>query len=98
MVEFIEITSQTTRINYEKKDITDYKVSGNAAYDKDNALTEANGTIVRDLDKKNIGSFNIYGSAEDMRINLSCSAAMSDIVNDIAKATMADLVGGYPKK
>lgn len=94
MVQFGNITSKTIRVNYTKMDIEGYKVDGSATYDKDNKLTEANGNIV-DVEKKNIGSFNIFGMGDDMRINLSCSAKLTDVVNDIAKATLADLGEGY---
>ena len=94
MVTFGEITSKTIRVNYTKDDIEGVVVKGSVTYDKDNKLTEANGNIV-DVEKKNIGSFNIFGMGDDMRINLSCSAKLTDVVNDIAKATLADLGEGY---
>ena len=94
MVQFGKITSKTIRAEYAKVDIEGYKVDGSATYDKENKLTEANGNIV-DVDNKNIGSFNIFGMGDDMRINLSCSAKLTDVVNDIAKATLADLGEGY---
>lgn len=94
MVQFGNITSKTIRVEYTKVDIEGYKVDGSATYNKDNQLTEANGNIL-DAEKKNIGSFNIFGMGDDMRINLSCSAKLTDVVNDLAKATLADLANGY---
>ena len=94
MVTFGEITSKTIRVNYTKDDIPGVVVKGSVTYNKDNKLTDANGNI-ETTDKKNIGSFNIYGSGEDMRITLNASADKTDEVNDIAKATLADLANGY---
>ena len=94
MVKFREITSKTIRVNYTKDDIEGVVVKGSVTYNKDNKITEANGNI-EDADKKNVGSFNIYGSGEDMRIKLDASADKTDEVNDIAKATLADLAEGY---
>ena len=94
MVKFGEITSKTIRVNYTKDDIAGVVVKGSVTYNKDNKLTDANGNI-EGADKKNIGSFDIYGSGEDMRITLKSSADKTDEVNDIAKATLADLANGY---
>ena len=94
MVTFGEITSKTIRVNYTKDDIAGVVVKGSVTYNKDNKLTDANGNI-EGADKKNIGSFDIYGSGEDMRITLKSSADKTDEVNDIAKATLADLANGY---
>ena len=94
MVQFGNITSKTIRVNYTKMDIEGYKVTGSVTYNKDNELTEANGNIV-EAEGKNISSFKIYSMGEDMKIDLSCSAKLTDVVNDIAKATLADLANGY---
>ena len=94
MVKFGEITSKTIRVNYTKDDIPGVVVKGSATYNKDNKLTDANGNI-EGADKKNAGSFNTNGSGEDMRITLNASADKTDEVNDITKATLADLANGY---
>lgn len=93
MVTFGDITSKTIRVDYTKTDLDGYVVKGNATYNKEHKLTDANGNIT-DAEGKNIGSFNIYGTAEDMRITLNCPAKMTDEVNAIAKATLADLGEG----
>ena len=93
MVQFGDITSKTIRVDYTKMDIEGYKITGSATYNKENQLTEANGSIADE--ERNIGSFNIYNIGGDTRINLSCSAKLTDVVNDIAKATLADLANGY---
>jgi hypothetical protein len=94
MVKFGEITSKTIRVDYTKTDLDGYIIKGNATYNKENKLTDANGNI-ENADKKNFGSFNIYGSGEDMRITLNASADKTDEVNEAAKATLADLAEGY---
>jgi hypothetical protein len=94
MVTFGDITSKTIRVNYTKTDLEGFVVKGSASYNKENKLIDANGNIT-DTDEKNIGSFNIYGNEEDMRITLNCPAKLTDEVNAVAKAALADLANGY---
>ena len=95
MVKFGEITSKTVRVPYTKDDVDGFVVTGYATYNKDNKLTEANGSI-RD-GEVNISNFNIYGAGENTRINLNdCLAGrMGDAVS-LAEATLADLSKSYP--
>lgn len=98
MVTFGEITQKTLRVNYTKEDMAGYKVIGNASYNKDNKLTDANGDI-RDAEGMHIANFNIYGSGESTRVNLTdCIAGkMIDAVG-VAEATLADLAATYPQE
>ena len=97
MVTFKETISRTIVKAFEKDDIEGYKVVGNATYNKNNKLADANGSV-REGDSI-ISNFNIYGEGENTRINLTdCLAGrMSDAVS-IAKATLADLAASYPEE
>ena len=88
------VTFGDIHVNYTKTDLDGFVVKGNASYNKENKLLDANGNIT-DVDVKNIGSFNIYGNEEDMRITLNGPAKLTDEVNAVAKATLADLANGY---
>ena len=70
MVRFEEITQKNLRVNYVKDDMEGYKVVGSANYDKDNKLTDANGSIAGAEDEY-IADFNVYGQGENARINLT---------------------------
>ena len=101
MVQFGEVKSATTRVAYKKDDIAGYLVEGEVTYDLlKNVVTDARGDIrsiqeVEPVIKKNIGSFDTHGVGDDMRITLNCPAKQTDVVNDLAKATLADLANGY---
>lgn len=97
MVTFGEITSKTIRVNYTKDDMEGYKVVGTAAYNKENKLTDANGDI-RDAENVHIANFNIYGSGEATRVNLTdCIAGKMGEAVAVAEATLSDLAGStYP--
>ena len=95
MVKFGEITSKTVRVPYTKDDVENYVVTGYATYNKDNKLSDANGSIKEG--NVNVSNFSIYGEGENTRINLNdCLAGrMSDAVM-LAEATLADLAKSYP--
>lgn len=98
MVTFGTITHRDIRVNYTKDDMPGYKVVGNANYNKDNKLADANGDI-RDAEGKHIANFNIYGEGEDTRVNLTdCIAGMMSEAVTVAEATLADLAGTYPQE
>lgn len=98
MVVFGEITSKSLRVNYTKEDIEGYKVVGNANYNKEQKLTDANGDI-RDAEDKHIANFNVYGEGEYARVNLTdCLAGMMGEAVDVAEATLADLASSHPEE
>ena len=98
MVVFGEITSKSLRVNYTKEDIEGYKVVGNANYNKEEKLTDANGDI-RDAEDKHIANFNVYGEGEYARVNLTdCLAGMMGEAVEVAEATLADLASSHPKE
>lgn len=98
MVTFGEITSKNLRVNYTKDDLSGYKVIGQATYNKENRLTDANGDI-RNSDNEYIANFNIYGEGEYTRVNLTdCLAGMMSEAVEVAEATLADLASDYPKE
>lgn len=99
MVTFGTITEKTVRASFSKTDIEGYVVNGNAAYNKDNKLTDAYGTISNAEDKSQVCNFNVYGSGDNMRANLSdCPAALMTVAVEIAQATLADLAETYPSE
>lgn len=98
MVVFGEITSKSLRVNYTKEDIEGYKVVGNANYNKEQKLNDANGDI-RDAEDKHIANFNVYGEGEYARVNLTdCLAGMMGEAVDVAEATLADLASSHPEE
>lgn len=98
MVIFGTLTQRDIRVNYTKDDMPGYKVVGNANYDKDNKLTDANGDI-RDAEDRHIANFHIYGEGEYTRVNLTdCLAGMMSEAVEVAEATLADLAGTYPQE
>lgn len=97
MVTFREITERNTRVNYTKDDMEGYKVVGNAAYNKENKLTDANGDIRDASTNEHIANFNIYGMGEGTRVNLTdCIAGKMSEAVTVAEATLADLAATYP--
>lgn len=98
MVRFEEITQKNVRVNYIKDDMEDYKVVGSANYDKENKLTEANGSIAG-AENEHIADFNVYGEGESTRINLTnCIPAKMGEAIEVAQATLADLNAQYPEE
>ena len=98
MVTFGEITQRNTRANYIKDDLSGYKVIGNANYNLQNKLTDANGDI-RDKEDKHIANFNVYGEGEYARVNLTdCIAGRMGEAVEVAEATLADLAATYPQE
>lgn len=96
MVEFKKIVSQTTKAEYEKADLVGYIVSGTATYNMGKKLIDGNGNV-RNVDNEIVGSFRIYKQGENMRISVESDATMMDAINDVAKATLADLGADYPE-
>lgn len=99
MVTFENITDKTVRATYVKVDYEGFVVSGSAAYNKENRLSDASGNIRLAESNEHLANFNIYGVGEQTRINLTdCIAGrMADAVA-IAEATLADLAESYPEK
>ena len=98
MVTFGEITSKNLRVEYTKDDLAGYAVVGSANYNKENKLTDANGDI-RDKEGKHIANFNIYGSGETTRVNLTdCLAGKMGEAVEVAEATLADLSASHPEE
>lgn len=97
MVTFGTITDKTVRAAFSKTDIEGFVVNGNAAYNKENKLTDAYGTISKD-DNSQVCNFNVYGAGDNMRVNLSdCPADLMTTAVEIAQAALADLAGTYPE-
>lgn len=98
MVRFEEITQKNVRVNYVKDDMEGYKVVGSANYDKENKLTDANGSIAG-AENEHIADFNVYGQGENARINLTnCIPAKMGEAIEVAQATLADLASTYPQE
>ena len=97
MVTFKETISKTLVIAFEKMDIEGYKVIGNATYNKDNKLTDANGTI-RDAEDKHIADFRAYGYGEAKFDLTSCAPENLGKAAEIARETLADLTANYPQE
>lgn len=98
MVTYKEIISKTLTVGFEKTDLEGVVVKGNATYNKDNMLTDANGEI---CDAKNIhiANFSMHGYGENARINLmDCQPGMMGRASEVAEATLADLASGNPEK
>lgn len=98
MVTYEEIISKTLTVGFKKTDLEGVVVKGNATYNKDNRLTDANGET-RDLENAHIANFSMYGSGENARINLTdCQPGMMGRASEVAEATLADLASSYPKE
>ena len=97
MVTFKETISKTLVKAFEKMDVEGYKVVGNATYNKDNKLTDANGTI-RDAEDKHIADFRAYGYGEARFDLTNCAPEYIGKAAEIAQATLADLTANYPQE
>lgn len=98
MIKFGQITSKSLRVEYTKDDLSDYKVVGSANYNKENALTDANGSI-QDYENKHIANFTVYGQGESARINLTdCLAGKMAEAVATAEAVLADLISTHPEE
>ena len=99
MVKFTEITSKTVRANYEYDHADGYKVTGSAAYDKNDKIIDADGQIKEVDTERIIANFNTYGTGEDARINLTnCLAGKMSLAVTIAEQTLASLAASYPEE
>ena len=97
MIVFGEISSKTIRAPY-NIEVDGYKVSGYATYNKDNRLTDASGDV-KTAEDVHIGSFNVYGIAEDRRINLNdCAADKMNDVAIVARNVIESLSATYPRE
>lgn len=97
MVKFGEITNKTLSVNFIKDDVADYKVVGNATYNK-GKLSNASGEI-RSASDEHVANFNTYGEGEFARINLTdCVAGKMADAAGLAEVTLADLAMQYPEE
>ena len=97
MLVFGTITSKTIRAPY-TTEVDGFKVAGSATYNKENRLTDAYGAITM-ADGKNVGSFNIYGDGESMRININdCPADRMNDAAEVAQSVLAALSATYPQE
>ena len=98
MVRFEEITSKDIRVPYTKDDIEGIIVKGSVAYDKEENVTSASGSI-NDVEGGYIADFSSYGVGENVRINLAnCIPAKLGEASMVAQATIADLNNQYPEE
>lgn len=98
MITFGEITSKNLRADYTKEDIEGYKVVGSVNYNRDDRVTDADGTIY-DVEEKRVANFNVYGEGEYAKVNLTdCIAGRMGEAVEVAEATLADLAASYPEK
>jgi hypothetical protein len=98
MVTYEEIISKTLTVRFKKTDLEGVVVKGNATYNKDNRLTDANGETL-DLENVHIASFSLHGSGENAKTNLTdCQPGMMGRASEVAEATLADLASGNPEK
>ena len=97
MVTFKETISRSLVKAFEKKDIEGYVVAGNATYNKNNKLTDANANI-RDESGKHIADFRAFGSNEARFDLTDCVPEYIGKAAEIAQATLADLSANYPQE
>ena len=97
MVTFNETISRTLVKAFEKNDIEGYKVMGNATYNKDNKLTDANASI-NDMEGKRIADFRAYGYGEARFDLTNCNPEYIAQAAEIAQVTLADLTANYPQE
>lgn len=95
MVTFQTITRKDVTAPYTKDDYENLVITGNASYNKENKLIDANGEV-KNEEGRNLGNFSLYGSDENARISFNANAKEGDSVYAAAKATLADLVATYP--
>lgn len=96
MVQLEEIIQRDTRVNFSKNDMEGYKVAGNAMYNKEDQLVNANGEI-RDMNDAYIARFTIYGEGVNARISLSDS--LPEMLSEavwVAQTTLSDLNAIHP--
>ena len=96
MVHLEEIIQRDTRVNFSKNDMEGYKVAGNAMYNKEDQLVNANGEI-RDMNDAYIARFTIYGEGVNARISLSDS--LPEMLSEavwVAQTTLSDLNAIHP--
>ena len=96
MVQLEEIIQRDTRVNFSKNDMEGYKVAGNAMYNKEDQLVNANGEI-RDMNDGYIARFTIYGEGVNARISLSDS--LPEMLSEavwVAQTTLSDLNAIHP--
>lgn len=96
MVQLEEIIQRDTRVNFSKNDMEGYKVAGNAMYNKEDQLVNANGEI-RDMHDAYIAHFTIYGEGVNARISLTDS--LPEMLSEavwVAQATLSDLNAIHP--
>lgn len=97
MVTFKETISRSLVKAFEKNDIEGYVVVGNATYNKDNKLTDANANI-RDEAGKHIADFRASGNGEGRFDLTNCNPEYIGKAAEIAEATLADLSANYPQE
>ena len=98
MVTYKETISKTLTVRFEKADLEGVVVKGNATYNKDNRLTDANGEL-RDAENVHIANFSMHSSGEKARIDLTdCQPGMMGRASEVAEATLADLASSYPEE
>lgn len=98
MVTYKETISKALTVRFEKADLEGVVVKGNATYNKDNRLTDANGEI-RDVENVHIANFSMHDSGGNARINLTdCQPGMMGRASEVAEATLADLAADYPRE
>lgn len=97
MVTFKETISRSLVKAFEKNDIEGYVVVGNATYNKDNRLTDANASI-NDMEGKRIADFRAYGYGETRFDLTNCNPEYIGKAAEIAQATLADLSANYPQE
>lgn len=97
MVTFKETISRSLVKAFEKSDIEGYVVVGNATYNKDNKLTDANANI-RDEYGKHIADFRAFSSNEARFDLTNCVPEYIGKAAEIAQATLADLSANYPQE
>ena len=97
MVTFNETIVRILTKAFKKSDIEGYKVMGNATYNKDNKLTDANATI-RDAEDNRIAEFRAYSSGEARFDLTNCNPEYIGKAAEIAQATLADLTANYPQE
>ena len=90
MVIFKETEVRTLTKSFEKNDIEGMVVKGNATYDKDNKLTDANASVYEGEDF--IGRMYYYGNVRIEDCKMENLARVAEIVD----ATIADLKASTP--
>lgn len=86
-----EIIRRSTTYNFTKNDVEGFTVKGNVTFDKDNNITDVNGSVY-DESNNHIANFNSYNFGENPRYNINdCKADLLQEVSSLVGITINEL-------